>query len=356
MMIDVNKLFIRREDSICTAMKCIDWGGQGIAILVDDDDGFIATVTDGDLRRAILAGAGLDSPSMVAVMRGEQVRCSITAPAATTHDERMELMRQHEIRHLPILDETGRVIELATLNEHVVHNELPVQAVIMAGGFGKRLRPFTDNLPKPMLPVGGKPLMERTIESLQQAGVRRINITTHYLPEKITGYFGSGSRHGVQLKYVSEERPLGTAGAIGLVTETDEPLLVLNGDILTRIDFRAFLDFHQEREADLTVGARQYEIELPYGVIEATDGVIEQIREKPKYSFLVNAGVYLLAPRARKFIPKGRSSNMTDLIDTLISNGGTVACFPIVEYWLDIGRHEDFLKAEQDLRDLPWAA
>ncbi|MBW3599370.1 MAG: nucleotidyltransferase family protein [Planctomycetes bacterium] len=354
-MQSIHQLFVQPEDSICTVMKCIDRSGQGIALLVDEQDRFLATITDGDLRRAILAGAQLDSPVAVAVTRQQELRPSVTALVGTPREEQLQLMQQAGVRHLPLLQD-GRVAELASLHESLVGLELPVQAVIMAGGFGKRLRPLTDSLPKPMLSIGGKPLMERTIESLQQAGVRKINITTHYLPETIQHYFGSGSRHGVQLTYVSEDEPLGTAGAIRLVQETEEPLLVMNGDILTRVDYRALLSFHEERAADLTVGSRQYEVELPYGVIEADDGVIRRLREKPKYSFLVNAGVYVLSPWARRYIPSGRPFHMTDLIEALLEQGRAVACFPIVEYWLDIGRHEDFLKAEQDLRELPWAA
>lgn len=265
-------------------------------------------------------------------------------------------MQERDIRHLPLLDDEGRVVDLVALKPSTANDELPVQAVIMAGGFGKRLRPFTDDTPKPMLSIGGQPLMERTIRNLERAGIHRINITTHYLPEKITNYFGSGKKYGVELNYVSEDEPLGTAGALALVEDSEESLLVMNGDILTRVDYRALVSFHQQHGADLTIGVRQFEMEVPYGVVEATHGIVHGLREKPKYEFLVNAGVYMLNPTARRRIPEGKKYNMTDLIDDLLLNGRTVACFPIVEYWLDIGHHDDFKRAQTEVQHRKWAA
>ena len=264
------------------------------------------------------------------------------------------------MRHLPLIDSHGQVAGVAVVKagdiaEKKIEN-LPVEAVIMAGGFGTRLRPFTDNMPKPMLPIAGRPLMERTIERLQKSGINRINITTHYLPEKITEHFGTGKRFGVELNYVSEDQPLGTAGSLGLVGETDEPLLVMNGDILTRVDYKELYDFHKKNGAALTVGVRQYEFKVPYGVIEANDGIVKMLKEKPSYNFLVNAGIYLLEPSVRKLIPPDVRFDMTDLIDQLMQTGGVVASFPIVEYWVDIGQHDDLKRAENDMNNMRWAS
>jgi len=356
-MTDIKDLYVSVTDTIRDLMKRIDRSTKGIVLAVDEQERFVATITDGDVRRAILAGIQLDSPAMEAMKtRNGEIRDSFTASAGTPRDEQLRLMRQHVIRHLPLLDSDGRVAQLATLNQEDLPERLPVQAVIMAGGFGKRLRPLTDHTPKPMLPIGGRPLMERTIENLRQAGIRRISITTHYMPEKIRGHFGSGDKYGVDLDYLSEDQPLGTAGALALVDETDEPLLVMNGDILTRMDYRELVSFHQERGADLTVGVRQYDIQVPYGVIDATNGVVLGLREKPKVEFLVNAGVYVLQPSARRRIPAGQRFDMTELIEVLLRDDCRVACFPIVEYWLDIGQHDDFLQAEADVRELKWAA
>ena len=349
---EVKQLFVQAHMSLREVMERIDKAGLGIALLVDQKQRFVRTITDGDLRRAILEGESLESS--VDALPSPSNGTSITAPADASQDEQLDIMLQSRVRHLPLLHEDGTVAELASSEEFVPHS--PMQAVIMAGGFGTRLRPLTDDTPKPMLPIGGKPLMERTIEGLERAGIKRINVTTHYLPEKITDHFGTGSRFGVQLNYVSEDQPLGTAGAIGLMDEVDEPLLVMNGDILTNVDYRSMLKYHQEQEAALTVAVRQYDFKVPYGVIEAKKGRVKRLKEKPQYNFLVNAGIYLLEPSVRRFIPFRKRFDMTELIDTLLENNETVVGFPIMEYWLDIGKHDDFQKAQQDIAERRWAA
>jgi len=219
----------------------------------------------------------------------------------------------------------------------------------MAGGLGTRLRPLTEDLPKPMLLVGGKPLIERVIEQLWLAGIRRVNLTTHYKPEKIIEHFGDGSTFGIELNYVNEEHPLGTGGALGLMPMPSQPLLVINGDILTQVNFRAMHAFHQEQKADLTVAVRRYEIQVPYGVIECEGARVRRLQEKPQVGFLVNAGIYLLEPSVYQFIPQNTSFNMTDLIQWLLDAGRTVVSFPVHEYWLDIGQPADYAQAQSDV-------
>ncbi|MCA9060325.1 MAG: nucleotidyltransferase family protein [Planctomycetaceae bacterium] len=346
-------LLIQQQMTVRDVMARIDEGGLGISLLIDDDCRFIRTVTDGDLRRAIIRGHGLDTD--VATALPPQSQPSITAPVGTSSDEQLEIMLAAEVRHLPLLNADGTIADL-TCSDNLISEEVSMQAVIMAGGFGTRLRPLTDNTPKPMLSIGGKPLMERTIENLQKAGIHRINVTTHYLPEKITQHFGAGERFGVDLNYVSEDQPLGTAGALRLISEVEEPLLVMNGDILTNVDFRALMKFHREHSAALTVGVRQYEFQVPYGVIDADEGVIRGLREKPRMSFLVNAGIYLLEPSVIRHIPVGQRYDMTDLIEELVRTGSRVVTFPFMEYWLDIGKHDDFEKAQEDVSKVRWAA
>ncbi|MCH2114558.1 MAG: nucleotidyltransferase family protein [Pirellulales bacterium] len=350
---EIEQLLVTADMCLREVMERIDLAGLGIALQVDAEKRFIRTITDGDLRRAILDGLSLDSAN-VEKLASPTGGASITAQQATPREEQLEIMLQAQVRHLPLLRTDGTVAELASSDTLVPL--VPMQAVIMAGGFGTRLRPLTDDTPKPMLPVGGKPLMERTIEGLERAGITRINVTTHYLPEKITRYFGSGSRYGVELNYVAEDQPLGTAGAIRLMDEVDEPLLVMNGDILTNVDYRSLLKFHQEHEAALTVAVRQYDVQVPYGVVEAKAGLVQGLKEKPQFNFLVNAGIYLLEPKVRKHIPFRKRYDMTDLIDALLENNETVVGYPIMEYWMDIGRHDDFQKAEQDISNRKWAA
>jgi len=222
--------------------------------------------------------------------------------------------------------------------------------VIMAGGFGQRLRPLTEKLPKPMLPVGEKPVMELIIDQLRNAGIQKVNVTTHFKPDKIRDYFGDGRAFGVDLTYVSEESPLGTAGALSLIGEKNEPLLVINGDILTQVDFRTMLAFHREHGAEITVGVRQYDLQVPYGVIESDGTTVTGLHEKPMLNFFVNAGIYFLEPSVHELIPQGEHFDMTELINALLAKGRPVASFPIVEYWLDIGQHADYAKAQEDIQ------
>jgi dTDP-glucose pyrophosphorylase len=350
---ELERILIQPTATVQDAMASIDAGGRGIALLVRADGHFIRTITDGDLRRAILAGHAVTT-RLDAALDIFTVR-SVTAPVNTPRDEQLALMVRSGVRHLPLLSADGTVAELSCA-EHVQDDKLQLQAVIMAGGFGTRLRPLTDDTPKPMLPVGGRPLMERTIEGLQRAGVSRINVTTHYMPEKIIQHFGGGQKFGVELNYVSEDQPLGTAGALRLISEVEEPLLVMNGDILTNIDYRSLLKYHREHNAKLTVALRQYEMQVPYGVVEAKDGVVSELREKPRITFLVNAGIYLLEPSVLQYIPESGRYDMTDLINRLLQQGETVVGFPVMEYWLDIGRLDDFQKAQEDVNRVRWAA
>lgn len=219
----------------------------------------------------------------------------------------------------------------------------------MAGGYGTRLRPLTDDLPKPMLPVGTKPLLELIVEQLRVAGIRQVNVATHYRGEVITDHFKDGQDFGVEIRYVKEDQPLGTAGALSLLEESDEPLLVMNGDILTRVDFRAMLNFHREHNAELTVGVRQYEFRVPYGVVNTNGVDVTGISEKPVVRQFINAGIYLLNPLVRRVIPNGRPYDIPELIENLLKEKRCVVCFPIREYWLDIGKSDQYDQAKADM-------
>jgi NDP-sugar pyrophosphorylase family protein len=221
----------------------------------------------------------------------------------------------------------------------------------MAGGYGKRLLPLTEQLPKPMLPVGDKPLLERTIQQLRRSGIRDISLTTHYLPESINQYFGDGSAFGVRLNYLKEDYPLGTAGGLKLMKGTGNPFIVINGDIITGVPFQEMLNFHRKHHASLTVGVRKYGVEVPFGVVDLEEVRVSHIREKPSFNFFINAGIYLLEPEVCDLIPLGQRFDMTQLIERLIDAGKVVVSFPIMEYWLDVGRHEDYAKAQEDVRN-----
>lgn len=351
--VPVDELFIPLSAPIRTALIHIDKGGIGIALIVDEQHRLLGTISDGDVRRAILSSLDLETPVTVLLERKKSGQYSkpVTARVGTAKEELLLLMRSFTLREIPLLDENDRVVGLVGIDDLVPLEPLSLHAVIMAGGFGSRLRPLTDDMPKPMLPVGGRPLMEVLLEQLRDSGIRNVNVTTHYRPEKITSYFGDGTNFGVELNYVNEEAPLGTGGALGLMPKPSEPLLVINGDVLTQVDFRVMYAFHQENKADLTLAVRQYEYEVPYGVVECEGVFVRGIKEKPNFKFFVNAGIYLLQPEVYEYIPSGKSFNMTDLIQWLMDDGKVVASFPVREYWLDIGQHADYVKAQKDVAD-----
>ncbi len=347
---DARPYFVSLTQTIREAMETCSSAG-GIALVVEADGRLKTTLTDGDARRGILDGISPEDHVSKLVEHKRKHLGSlkpVTAPVGTTSKQLLELFRAHTVRNIPLLNEAGVAVELLSIENFMPQTERPVRAVIMAGGFGKRLHPLTNNTPKPMLPVAGKPMLQRTIEQLRDAGIHQINITTHYLPEKITQHFGCGKDFGVELSYVSEDQPLGTAGSLGLLQNFEEPLIVMNGDILTCVDLNAMLDFHREQQAVLTVGVRHYQVEVPYGVINASGGIVHSITEKPTFDWFVNAGVYILQPEARRVIPQGQRYDMPDVIETLLASKQNVASFPVIEYWLDIGQPDDFKRAQQD--------
>ena len=352
-MCTIESYLVRPDTTIREAIASIDRNGKGIVLVVDGEHRLLGTISDGDIRRAILKGINLDLPVQNILEERKKTgghAVPVIASLGTSDADLLHLMNKTEVRQIPVLDEDGRVRDMAFLSDLVREYELPLTAVVMAGGFGTRLRPLTDDTPKPMLLVGDRPMLERTIEQLKKAGIRRVDLTTHYKPEAISNHFGNGDGFGVTINYVHEDRPLGTAGALGLLGDSEEPLLVINGDILTHVDFRAMLKYHRKHKASLTVGVCRYELQVPYGVIECRGSDILGVSEKPTMPFLVNAGIYLLEPKVREYIPAGKKFDMTDLIQSLIHADRKVVSFPIVEYWLDVGRPGDYARAQEDVR------
>jgi dTDP-glucose pyrophosphorylase len=333
-------------------VESIDAAGHGIALLLDARGRLEATITDGDVRRALLNGCDLESSieRLLETRAKTSPEHGLTAPATATEAELLDMMNTFGIRHIPLVDADGRVVGVSLLSEIVRATGLGVTAVVMAGGLGSRLHPLTAEVPKPMLPIGDRPLLVRILGQLRAAGILHVTLATGYLADVIAQHIGDGSQFGVAVQYVEEDEPLGTAGALGLVGATESPLLVVNGDIVTNVNFSAMLDYHLDNEAQMTVAVRILETSVPFGVIEAEGHVVTGVTEKPVLRHVVNAGLYLVNPELRRLIPKQTQFQMTDLIQAAIGTGAKVVAFPIREYWLDIGSHEDYGRAVEDAR------
>ncbi|MGA2081024.1 MAG: nucleotidyltransferase family protein [Holophaga sp.] len=345
-------LQISPDASLRDLVACIDRSGRiSIALLVDELGRLINVITDGDVRRGLLAGKTLDTPTreLLPIKKGMPNPEAVTAPAGTHPMDLLALMQSKHVRQVPLLNAGGSVVDMALLSDLLPQPSPDLSAVIMAGGFGTRLRPMTDDTPKPMLPLGGRPVLEWMVHQLRMAGIFRMKVTTHYLPEKIMDHFGDGTAFGVEIEYVNEDQPLGTGGALGLIDGSCGPLLVVNGDVVTRVDFHRMLDFHLENEADMTVAVNLRRLEVPFGVVDCDGPRIKSLQEKPHLPMLVNAGIYLLQPSVQAYIPRsGRPFNMTDLIQWLLDAGRNVVGFPIREYWTDIGQHDAYARAQED--------
>jgi dTDP-glucose pyrophosphorylase/CBS domain-containing protein len=355
--VDVTGLFIAPDATLSDAITCIDRSRKiSIALIVDENERLLNTITDGDVRRGLLSGLQMDDSvaALVAIKSNTPHPLPVTAPAGLGADVLLDIMRARGVRQLPIVTHEGRVVDVVTLSDLIREEPRALRAVVMAGGFGTRLRPLTEEMPKPMLPVNGKPLMELIIGQLRDVGVKKINVTTHYQAEKIVSYFGDGSNFGVDISYINEDSPLGTGGALGLIERPTEPLLVINGDILTDVDFRTLHCYHEKHRATMTVAVRRYEVKVPYGVVECDGPNIRALREKPQLGFFVNAGIYLLEPEVYQYIPPNQHLHMTDLIEALVNAGQTVISYPVREYWLDIGQHADYELAQHDAQNGKW--
>jgi dTDP-glucose pyrophosphorylase len=322
-------------------------GSRQIALVVGDRRHLAGLVTDGDIRRALLRGVPLDG-SVTDAMN----RTPVVGPPGLGRDDAVARMTAHSIRHLPLVDEGGRLVEVLFLEELIAPPPLSAMAVVMAGGMGTRLRPLTEEVPKPLLRVGGKPLLEILIERLHASGVSEVVIAVHHKSGMIREQLGDGRRLGVKLGYVEEPERLGTIGALRLI---DPPprraFFVINGDILTRCDFRALWEFHAERRAAMTVAVSLHQVDIPYGEIVVAGERVRGVEEKPRKEFTVNSGIYLIEPGVIPLIPDRQYFDATDLIRLLVARGETIAAYRMQEYWLDVGHLHDLEKARRDVAE-----
>lgn len=323
---------------LSVALELLDRGGFRVLLVADADGKLLGTLTDGDIRRALLKHTSLNSTVAETMHASPRV-----ALIGETSERLRALMGHYSLLHIPIVDHLGRIVGLETLQGVNNHPDVDAWVFLMAGGFGKRLRPLTDDCPKPMLKVDGKPILEIILERFVQYGFHKFFISLHYLPEKIKAHFKDGNRWGAEIRYLEEDSPLGTGGSLGLLPDIENrPVILMNGDVLTQLDFRKLYDFHCSHEADVTVCVRQYEMQVPFGVIESEGNHVTAITEKPVYRFYINAGIYVVSPAVVARLRPARRIDMPDLIGTLVDEKRRVATFPVHDYWIDIGQPDDY--------------
>ena len=337
---------VRPGTTLEKAIKVLDRAALRIVLVVDNQQKLLGTMTDGDLRRALIKHQPLDT-AVEKVMNPQPK----VATLDWSRERLLHVMEQQQVLQLPIVDEQYRIIGLESLHELLNQQTHDNPVFLMAGGFGTRLRPLTNDCPKPMLKVGDKPILQVILESFVKAGFHRFYISTHYMPEMIREHFGDGSQWGVSIQYIHEDEPLGTGGALGLLPrdEIDQPLFVMNGDLLTTLNFQSLLQFHEAHPASATMCVREYEYQVPYGVIESQGHHITSMVEKPLQRFFVNAGIYLLDPVLIQRVSHNHRIDMPTVLENEIADDRKINMFPIHEYWLDIGRMEEFARAQKDI-------
>ena len=338
---NIKTLFVSTDATLQEAIKIIDHGAAQIALVVDEDEKLLGTLTDGDIRRGLIKGCDLQS--LVGQVMNREF-CSL--PEDVTENRAVQLMRKKDLHQMPVMDSQGRVIRIHLMKELLKPNKFPNLVVIMAGGEGHRLRPLTENCPKPMLKIGNKPILEIILEQCIEAGFQKYFFSVNYLKEKIINHFQDGSKWGVEIQYLEEKQPLGTAGALSLLpVAPTNPLLVINGDVLTRTDFNKMMLFHDQQQAKATVCVRSHETKIPYGVITTKGQQVIQLEEKPVLRHQINAGLYVIEPSLIKLLQKDQHCDMTELLIKVLTNNKKVVVFPVHEYWLDVGHHESLTQA-----------
>lgn len=330
--------------TIRETIEKIDVGAIQIALVIDADGRLLGTVTDGDVRRGLLKGIALNE-SVACIMNSRPT----TATLEQHRESLLPIMKQKKLHQIPILDAGGRVVGIEFIDKILKTTEKPNWVIIMAGGLGSRLYPLTQDCPKPMLRVGQKPILEIIVENLIESGFRKFYFSVNYKAEMIKDHFGDGRQWGAEIQYLNETEQLGTAGSLSLISEPPtNPVLVINGDLLTKINFQNLLDFHSSYQAVATMCIREFEQKVPYGVVNIDEKGITSIVEKPIHRHFINAGVYVLEPQVLTHIPGKTFFDMPSLFGRLIEDKLQVCAFPIREYWLDIGQMTDFERAQSE--------
>lgn len=344
----VERHTINQSENVREALIKLDRiAPDSILFVVDNKNKLIGSLTDGDLRRGFIKGLDFSNKLLDFVQ---------PSPAYLKENavdlKKIEEYRNNDFKVLPILNDDNIIVDILLFS--LQKTLIPADAVLMAGGEGKRLRPLTERTPKPLLKVGEKPIIEYNIDRLISYGIKKISLSINYLGDQLESYFGEGDSKGIEIKYIKEEKPLGTIGSILLVDSFNhDDIIVMNSDLLTNIDFADFFKSYQESNADMAVAATSYHVDVPYAVLEVNDGIeVKSLKEKPRYTYYSNAGIYILKKSLLDMIPKDKFFDITDLMDKVLEMNLKLITYPINGYWLDIGKHEDFKKAQEDIKHI----
>ena len=344
----VNDIKLSINSTIKDALQTINNGGLQIAIVVDENDALVGTVTDGDIRRGLLNGLDLNSSVSLVVHKSPSI-----ASVGDTKESILKIALAKKLHKIPLVDELGKLVGIEDIEDIIKPVGKTNRVILMVGGLGTRLRPLTQDTPKPMLKVGNKPILQTIVEKFAEYGFVNITMCVNFNASIIRDYFGDGKEFGVNIDYVLEQKRMGTAGALSLLKERpSEPFFVMNGDLLTNVNFEHIFNYHVLNKATATMCVREYDYEVPYGVVKMNDNKIVEITEKPVQKFFVSAGIYMLSPEILDLIPQDEFYDMPTLFEKLIKLSKNVISFPIREYWLDIGRMEEYQRANEEYKEV----
>ncbi|HBF36363.1 MAG TPA: alcohol dehydrogenase [Firmicutes bacterium] len=343
---ELRKFIIKADQTIREAMETINANWREVALVEDANRQIVGLITDGDIRRGLLCGLTLASP-VIKIIKKDYIFVGPEEDRAAV----LDLMKALSIRHIPIIDQQKRLIGIHFLQDLIGTPIKPNIAVIMAGGKGTRLMPLTQNYPKPMIKVAGRPILERLILHLVGFGIQKIYISINYCGEIIEGYFGNGSALGCSIEYLKENEALGTGGALSLLPECPKhPFIVMNGDLVTQANINGLLEFHQRIKAAATITSRTYQMEIPYGIIETAENRLVQLQEKPLIHYLINAGIYVFNPKVISLVPRNQYFPITRLFEALLEKKDIVGVYVLNEEWIDVGIHQELQRANGIIR------
>ncbi|MFY4858857.1 nucleotidyltransferase family protein [Aliarcobacter butzleri] len=343
-MKEIDNIKLDINSTIHEALQIINKGAMQIALVIDDDNKLVGTISDGDIRRALLKRISLDSSIQSIIFRTPTI-----AKISDTKEEILKIALSKKLHQIPIVDDSGKILGIQEIEELIKPKDKTNKVILMVGGLGTRLRPLTENTPKPMLKVGNKPILQTIVEKFAEYGYTDIVMCVNYKSHMIQDYFADGKEFGVNIEYIFEKQRMGTAGALSLLKEKPiEPFFVMNGDLLTNVNFEHLHNYHLSNNSLGTMCVREYDFQVPYGVVNISNSKIISIEEKPTHKFFVSAGIYMLSPEVLDYIPENQFYDMPTLFEKIISEGKNAISFPLREYWLDIGRIEEYKKANEE--------